>query len=57
MFHNGNENSDMTAPERTPFLPIETITQAHNYQPFTSVMEYISAERFEQITDTIPEKL
>ena len=30
MFHNDNENSEMSAPDRVPFLPTETTTQAHN---------------------------
>ena len=54
MFYNGNEHSDMSAPERIPFYQFR---QTHNYQHSPSVMEYISAELFKQITDTIPDEL
>ena len=30
VFHNGNENSDMSTPEKNSFIPIETITQTQN---------------------------
>ena len=30
IFHNGNENNDMSAAQERIPLPIETVTQAHN---------------------------
>ena len=54
LLYNGNENNDISEPERTPFYQLR---QAQDQQHSPSVIEYISAELLKDIADTIPEKL
>ena len=54
LLYNGNENNDISEPERTPFYRLR---QAQDQQHSPSVIEYISAELLKDIADTISEKL